>query len=263
MYLIDSHCHLNIIKNQNKNIHHILKKAYQNSVKLILNIAISIDDYITSYQDFKYNKNILYSCGIHPLHTSLNDKNNISELEKLISSQKQIIALGETGLDFLKKENKKNIQIDKFQQHIYLSIKHKKPIIIHTRNAEYDTINILSNKNFLSCNGIIHSFTGSINLARKLLNLGFYISFSGIITFKNALYLKEIIQFIPINRILIETDSPYISPEPFRGKYNQPANLLYIAKHLAKIKNISLIEISRILKKNFFQLFDISKNHTN
>lgn len=256
MYLIDSHCHLNLIKDNTN----ILKEAYKNSVKLILNVSTSIHDYIESFKKFKYQKNILYSCGIHPLDNTLCNTDNILKLESIISKNNHIIAIGETGLDFFYNTNNKKIQIQKFKKHIYLSIKYKKPIIIHTRNAEHDTINILSNKNFLSCTGIIHSFTGSIDMARKLLDLGFYISISGIVTFKNVLHLKKVVQFIPTNRILIETDAPYLSPEPYRGKCNHPANLIYIAKHIAKLKNMNLIDISNIIKKNFFTLFNITQD---
>lgn len=260
MDLIDSHCHLNmIISKYHHNIQEILKQAYDNSVKIILNVATSIDDYIKSYQDFKDKKNILYSCGIHPLHKSIHNVNNIHILENIISNDNSIIALGETGLDFHYENTTKNIQIDSFKKHIYLSIKYNIPIIIHTRNAQKETINILSSKEALSCSGVIHSFTGDKEMARKLLDLGFYISFSGIITFKNALHVKKIAKFIPNNRLLIETDAPYLSPEPYRGKCNQPANLLHIAQYIATLKNITVIDISRIIKKNFYSLFHISK----
>ncbi|CAL4042964.1 Uncharacterized metal-dependent hydrolase YcfH [Buchnera aphidicola (Takecallis arundicolens)] len=260
MDLIDSHCHLNtIVSKYHHNIQDILKQAYDNSVKIILNVAISINDYKNSYKNFKNKKNILHSCGIHPLHKSINEKNNINILENIISNNNNIIALGETGLDFHYENTTKNIQIDSFKKHIYLSIKYNIPIIIHTRNAQQETINILSSQESLSCTGVIHSFTGDKDMARKLLDLGFYISFSGIITFKNALHVKEIVKFIPKNRLLIETDAPYLTPEPYRGKYNQPANLLHIAQYVSALKNITVIDISRIIKKNFYSLFHISK----
>ncbi|QCI27234.1 TatD family hydrolase [Buchnera aphidicola] len=260
MYLIDSHCHLNLIRSNNKkyNINTILKNAKNNSVKLILNISTSITDYLESFQYFKKYINILYSCGIHPLNKDIKNLKNIDKLEKIIICNKNIIALGETGLDFFYSKSNCKIQIDIFQKHIYLGKKYNKPIIIHTRNAKKDTINILSNKEFQSCSGVIHSFTGDIEMARKLLNLGFYISFSGIVTFKNALYVQEIAKFIPIDRLLIETDSPYLSPEPHRGKSNQPANLLYIANYISKLKKIHIYDMSKIIKKNFYSLFKIN-----
>ncbi|WP_343128040.1 TatD family hydrolase [Buchnera aphidicola (Takecallis taiwana)] len=260
MYLIDSHCHLNIIKKKyTDNIKDILQQASNNDVKLILNVATSIDYYIESSQLFKNNKYILHSCGIHPLDESIYHTNNINKLEDSIINNNNITALGETGLDFYYTNTTKNIQIDAFKQHIYLSIKYNIPIIIHTRNANKDTINILSNQESLSCSGVVHSFTGDINMARKLLDLGLYISLSGIITFKNALHIKNMAKFIPVNRLLIETDSPYLSPEPYRGQYNKPSNLLYIAKYLAQLKQISVTDITRIIKKNFYSLFSLSK----
>lgn len=261
MYLIDSHCHLNILQEKKqKNIKNILKKAYSYHIKIFLTVAISISDYKKSFSLFKDYPNILYSCGIHPLHNNILKK-HILQLQEIIKKQKHVIALGETGLDFYKPSLNKKLQIKVFQEHIRLSIKHKKPIIIHTRNSEIEIIDILSQKQFQQCKGVIHSFTGDINFAKKILDLGFYISLSGIITFKNASYLKSIIQFIPLNKLLIETDAPYLSPEPKRGKYNTPAYLLYIAKYIAKIKKINLFYLSKIIKNNFNNLFHIQKKY--
>ncbi|CAL4321640.1 Uncharacterized metal-dependent hydrolase YcfH [Buchnera aphidicola (Pterocallis alni)] len=258
MYLIDSHCHLNILQKKKKNIKNILQKAYSYNIKIFLTVAISISDYKKSFSLFKKYPNILYSCGIHPLHNNILKK-HILQLQEIIKKHKHVIALGETGLDFYKSSFNKTLQIKIFQEHIRLSIIYKKPIIIHTRNSEMEIINILSQKKFQKCTGVIHSFTGDINFAKKILDLGFYISLSGIITFKNASYLQPIIKFIPLNKLLIETDSPYLSPEPKRGKCNNPAYLLYIAKYIAKIKGINLFDLSKIIQNNFNNLFNIKK----
>lgn len=261
MYLIDSHCHLNLLEYQNlpNGIKDILKKANNVNIKSILTISTSIKDYKKNFKLFHKYPNILYSCGIHPLCNDIKEINNISKLETIISKNDHIIALGETGLDYYHPSHNQNIQKKMFQKHIEISIKFNKPIIIHTRNAEKDTLNILSNSEFISCKGVIHSFTNSISIAKKLLDLGFYISISGIVTFKNAYDIKKVVQFIPIDRLLIETDSPYLTPVPYRGQKNQPSNLLIIAQYISKLKKIDLCTLSNYTTNNFNKLFNLIK----
>ncbi|CAL4042889.1 Uncharacterized metal-dependent hydrolase YcfH [Buchnera aphidicola (Phyllaphis fagi)] len=257
MYLIDSHCHLNMIlcKNSKYKIKNIFKKAYSSYVKLILTVSISITDYQENFKNFKKYPNILYSCGIHPL-CEKKEEQKISQLKK-IATNKRIIALGETGLDYYHLNYNKTIQNQLFIKHIKTGIQLNKPIIIHTRCSEYDILNILSSQEFKKCTGVVHSYTGNINVARKLLDLGFYISFSGIITFKNAYNIQETVKFVPLNRLLIETDSPYLSPIPFRGKVNQPSNILIIAQYISKLKNIDIYTLANQTTKNFYTLFHI------
>ncbi|CAL4321756.1 TatD family hydrolase [Buchnera aphidicola] len=257
MHFIDTHCHLNLIQslNSNCNIKDILHSARICDVKKILTVATSIQDYEKSLHNFKNTSNVLYSCGIHPLYKNIQDKNNIHQLSKILSKNNNIIAIGETGLDFYHSYNNESIQKKIFEQQIRLGIKYKKPIIIHTRNSILETIKILSSQEFKSCSGIIHSFTGDIESARKFLNLGFYISFSGIVTFKNAKNVQESAKFVPIDRLLIETDAPYLTPEPHRGKFNQPHYLIYIAKHIANLRNISIDHLKKKMKENFYSLF--------
>ncbi|WP_343182380.1 TatD family hydrolase [Buchnera aphidicola] len=261
IFLIDSHCHLNLISclKKKNNIKYILEKSFRSHVYLLLTVSVSLQDFKNSVKLFNKYKNILYSCGIHPLNHDIQKAEQFTKLKNLILNNKNIIALGETGLDFYKYNTTKKEQCFAFENHIELSIKYNKPLIIHTRNAKKKTLDILSQKEYQSCYGVIHSFTGDIDMARRLLDLGFYISFSGIITFKNAKDIKEIVKFIPINKILIETDSPYLTPEPVRGTINMPSYLLYVAKYISKLKKINIYDMAKIIKKNFFSLFNLPK----
>ncbi|XRX42802.1 MAG: TatD family hydrolase [Buchnera aphidicola (Eriosoma harunire)] len=255
MLLIDSHCHLDRLnyKTIHTNINDVLQKAYKNYVKIFLTISTSIDNFEYVSQLYKSHKNIFYSYGIHPLYLK---NNNILNLNTVLNNKK-IIAIGETGLDYHSNDKKKNEQQKLFEKHINLSIKTNKPIIIHSRNAILDTIKILKNQHNYSCRGVLHSFCEDINYAKQLLDIGFYISFSGIITFKNADNIRTALKYIPIDCMLIETDSPYLTPIPYRGKENQPAFLYNIAKYISDYKKISLQTISEVTTKNFINLFGI------
>ncbi|VFP88410.1 Uncharacterized metal-dependent hydrolase YcfH [Buchnera aphidicola (Cinara piceae)] len=258
MFLIDTHCHINHINtiNKNDNIDNILKKAYKKNVRLFLSISTSVQDFYHLFQYTYFYKNIFLSCGLHPNYT--HHKNDLKNIE-IISKYDKVIAIGETGLDFYRSKEKKK-QIELFQNHILISKKIKKPIIIHTRCADKEIINILNSYKNQLYPGIIHSFTGTVDFARKLLDIGFYISFSGIITFKKSNDLRSILKFIPLNRLFIETDSPYLSPEPYRGQINQPCLLWYIAKIIQKCLKIDFLTFTQILNKNFFTLFNIKNN---
>ncbi|ACL30157.1 TatD family hydrolase [Buchnera aphidicola] len=264
MFLIDSHCHLDRL-NYNlplENIEDVLKKSYQNHVKNFLTVSTCISNFYNIKKLFKKYNTIFYSCGVHPLNCKkelnlFHTIENLSNEIKKLSCIKDVIALGETGLDYYYSSATKKIQQDFFREHIRVAIKLKKPIIVHSRNASEDTIKILQEENAEKCKGVLHSFTGDYNTACKLLDLGFYISCSGIITFKNSLELCKTIRKIPLNRLLIETDSPYLSPAPYRGKGNQPAYLFYIAEYLSILKEIDIHALGHITTSNFRTLFNI------
>ncbi|WP_265226759.1 TatD family hydrolase [Buchnera aphidicola] len=168
--------------------------------------------------------------------------------------------MGETGLDYFYQKKNFEDQIKLFYKHIYLSKKLNKPLIIHSRNANQDTIKILQSEKSEKCRGVLHSFNYDFKTASKLLDMGFYISLSGIFTFKNSEKLRSVIKKIPLNRILLETDSPYLTPFPHRGKENQPSYIYYIAKYLSNLIKIDLEELSAITSKNFFKLFNLKEN---
>ncbi|AYN24714.1 TatD family hydrolase [Buchnera aphidicola] len=258
MLLIDSHCHIDQLNHNSlhENIEKILKKAYENHVKKFLTVATSIDNFYKIKKLLDKYSSIFYSCGIHPLFCQKEIK-NLNELKKL-SNSKRVLALGETGLDYYYSSETKNLQQEFFREHIRIAIELNKPIIVHSRNAIKDTIKILREENAEKCGGILHSFTENEKSAFQLLDMGFYISFSGIITFKKSIELRNTLKKIPLKKLLIETDSPYLSPTPYRGKENQPAYLLSIAKKVAFIKEISLEELAKITTNNFFTLFNLN-----
>ncbi|WP_295165241.1 YchF/TatD family DNA exonuclease [uncultured Buchnera sp.] len=264
MFLIDSHCHLDRLNYNllHKNIEDMLKKSCKNYVKNFLTISTSINNFYTIIKLFQKYDFIFYSCGVHPTNCQ-KELNTFNTIEKLslkieeLSYIKHVIALGETGLDYHHSYETKKIQQDFFREHIRIAIKLKKPIIVHSRNSTNDIIKILKEENAEKCRGVIHSFNEDYNTASKLLDMGFYISFSGIITFKNSIELCNTIKKIPLERLLIETDSPYLSPVPYRGKENQPAYLFYIAKKISILKKIEINTFAKIIKNNFYTLFNV------
>ncbi|XBC43139.1 MAG: YchF/TatD family DNA exonuclease [Buchnera aphidicola (Meitanaphis flavogallis)] len=259
MFFVDSHCHIDLLNYQNlhSGIEDVLKKAFENNVKLLLTVSTSIKNFNYIKNFIKNNKNILLSCGIHPLYLNQN-QNEIKQLE-LLSKIKQVIAIGETGLDYYYQKNNCKAQKLLFRQHIRIAIKLNKPLLIHTRCAIDDTITILQEEQAEQCIGIMHSFTENIHYARKLLDMGFYISFSGIVTFKNSENIRKVVQFIPLDRILLETDAPYLTPTPLRGQENQPAFLYHIAKTISKLKKIDTKTLANNTTQNFLKLFRLKQ----
>ncbi|AHG60033.1 TatD family hydrolase [Buchnera aphidicola] len=264
MFLIDSHCHFDRLNYDllHTNIEDVLKKSFNNDVKKFLTVSTSINNFYKINQLCKKNISILYSCGVHPLNCqkeiiNFNTIEKITEKIEKLSSIPRVIAIGETGLDYHYSSENKNIQKKFFRKHIRTAIKLKKPIIVHSRNAMDDTIQILKEENAEICTGILHSFNDNYHSVSKLLDIGFYISFSGIITFKNSIELRSIIKKIPLERLLIETDSPYLTPVPYRGQENQPAYLLEIAKTISILKKINIEKISQMTTDNFHRLFNL------
>ncbi|MEI4269797.1 MAG: YchF/TatD family DNA exonuclease, partial [Candidatus Dasytiphilus stammeri] len=192
-----------------------------------------------------------------PLNLETAEENNVSHLRSLVTENHQIVALGETGLDYYYSPINKIKQQHIFREHIQIACNLGKPLIVHTRNAKNDTIAILQEGKAELCRGVIHCFTEDLVMAKKMIDIGFYLSFSGIITFRNAHYLREIVRYLPLDHILIESDCPYLAPIPYRGKENQPAWVHEIAKCVAQIKNISLAELAEATTDNFKILFGL------
>ena len=249
--LIDSHAHLDfdVIS---KNIKKILNNALDNKISSILSINTKINNFNNLYKLIKNYKSIWCSIGEHPCNIN---ENNIPTKEIILSNiNEKVIGIGETGIDLYRSKEFINFQMESFQNHIDASVESKLPLIIHMRNSENELINFLINQK-KQLKVVMHCFSGSYNYLKKCLDNDYYISLSGIITFKNSALLQNMIHNIPINRLLIETDSPYLSPTPKRGKINEPSNLIYTASHIASILNINFDKLAEITTQNFYNLF--------
>ena len=251
--MIDSHCHLDH-EPLLGDLSNVIKRSKEVGIKKLLTIS-------TSYESFDRIKNIIQkdemiygTIGIHPHETTMN-KITSDIIVKNITENEKIIGIGETGLDFYYNNSDKNDQINSFKEHIEASIKTNSPLIIHSRDAEVETFEILSEYKNQNLKILMHCFTGSKDFAKKLLTLNAFFSASGIITFKNSLELQETFKFLPLDRILIETDSPFLAPVPNRGKKNEPSFIDYTAQKLADIKSISKSEIANLTTNNFNKLF--------
>ena len=250
--IIDSHCHLDyepLINDINK----VLLNAKNNNISHLLTIGTGLDSSKKVFDIVEKYENIYGSIGIHPNSTT----NHLADLDELLSikkKSKKIIAFGETGLDYFYKRSEKKDQLYSFEKHIEIAISEKVPVIIHTRDADEDTLSIIK-KYHLKSKFLIHCFTGGLKFAKKLLELGCLISFSGIITFKKSSDLRNVVKYVPIEKMLIETDSPYLSPDPFRGKSNEPANVKIVAETVASIKQITFEEVASSTTKNFKNFF--------
>ena len=258
--IIDSHCHLDFDPLK-KNINDVLKGANDVGVKYFLTICTENRSFIKIIDILKKYKNVFGTYGIHPHETKNYVNLTVSEIKKNLLKNKNIIGVGETGLDFYYKNSDIKIQKNCFVKHIQASQETGKTLIVHSRNAEDDTYDILSNEIKNSKFKILmHCFTGTKEFAHKLLDLGCYFSASGIITFKKNNDLVETFKSIPTDKILVETDSPYLSPEPLRWKSNEPSHIIHTVKFISKIKNEDEKNISLKTSENFFNLFNVKND---
>ena len=255
--IVDSHCHLDF-KDFNSDLDKVVRSANQANVKHMLSISVNMEDFDQVYKVTSSFKNIYCTTGIHPNNvpkSSLNKNLLFDQLSKNLKKHK-VIGVGETGLDFFRNEDNKNNQIEFFDIHLETSGLMNYPTIVHTRNADKDTVECINKAvNKFSTKGLIHCFTSTKDLAKKVLNKGFYISFSGIITFKKVHDLIDVVKYVPLDRILVETDAPYLAPVPFRGKRNEPSFITHTLKKIAEIKNKDINEMAKITTNNFFKLF--------
>lgn len=259
MVLIDSHCHLDMLDSYDS-LDAIVQRASEAGVSYMQTICTKLENLPAILAISEKYDNIFASVGVHPSEvTKVTDAKELIRLAK----HPKIIGLGETGLDYYynKDLSQNSLQRVAFAEHIKASCENKLPVIVHTRDAEDDTYNIITEyKRQHDFPGLIHCFTASREFARKILDLGFYISISGIVTFKNATDLQEIVKLIPLNRMLIETDSPYLAPVPRRGKTNEPSYVKYVAEFIAHLKAISFEECATQTTDNFFNLFNRVRN---
>jgi TatD DNase family protein len=249
---VDSHCHINFPELY-QDIDSILSKMSSNKVTHALCVSVTLDKLPDIFKIVNMYPHIFASVGVHPDYTDIEEP-SVEELCQLAKKNK-VVAIGETGLDYFRMQGDLSWQRDRFRTHIKAAFQSNLPLIIHTRNAAEDTLRIMQEEGANHVGGVMHCFTESLYVALEAIKLNFYISFSGIVTFKNAIDLKQVVKAIPLDRILIETDSPYLAPVPYRGKINDPSNVIHVAREIARLKNISVEEVGQITTQNFFKLF--------
>ncbi len=253
--IIDSHCHL-LASRYEIPVNEVIENCFAENIGLLLNIATKESEFNEILEISRKYKRIYNSVGIHPHETEHLDPGIYDRINKVILENDKTIAVGETGLDFYYNHSNKKSQIDAFEKHIEKALEHNLPIIVHSRDAEKDTKEILySYKKNSDITGVIHCFTGSEKFAKEMIDIDFYISFSGIITFKNSLNLREIVSIVDKNKILVETDSPFLAPVPNRGKTNMPSFIIHTIKQISDILEINEAEVEKITSNNFFNLF--------
>ena len=251
--MIDSHCHLDH-EPLFSNISDVIKRSKEIGLKKILTISTSLESFENIKKIIDIDEMIYGTIGLHPHETSNNTMNTDYIVEHARNYEK-IIGVGETGLDFYYENSKKNDQIESFIKHIEASIDLKYPLIVHSRSAETETFDILNSYKNTDIKILMHCFTGSKEFAKKLMSLNAYFSASGIITFKNSLELQETFKFIDNDRVLIETDSPFLAPIPMRGKKNEPSFIKYTLAKLSALKSIKFEDLEQITTNNFEKLF--------
>lgn len=257
---IDSHCHLNMLtghKDMPMSMEDILRDAKRNRIEKMLCVAVNTTDWAEmKAQCHPYTEQIVLSAGIHPCYMDDQDFEALSQQ----AIDEQVVAIGESGLDYFycPDEAVQKVQRESFAKHIHLSAALNKPLIVHTRDARTDTIAVMQAENAERAQGVMHCFTETLDMAKAALDLGFYISFSGIITFKNAEEIRDVCRYVPLDRLLIETDSPYLAPVPYRGKVNRPCYVQYVAEQVADVKDLTTEEVAKVTSENFYQLFSLA-----
>lgn len=254
MSFIDSHCHINFHELA-ENITDVLAAMQQNDVQSALCVSVNLADFPQILALAERYSNIYASVGVHPDYEAVEEP-SVARLVELAQHPK-IIAIGETGLDYYRLTGDLEWQRERFRNHIRASKECGKPLIIHTRSSAEDTLRLMAEEGAGQAGGVMHCFTENWEVAQAALDMGFYLSFSGIVTFKNALQIKEVAKRVPMDRMLIETDSPYLAPVPFRGKLNQPAYVKHVAEEIALLRGISVAEVGLQTSQNFARLFNL------
>ena len=252
---IDSHCHLNF-PGLSEQLDVLLTNMQANGVSHALCVSVDLTSFPQVLALAEQHGNLYASVGVHPDY-ELEKEPTQEELARLARHPK-VIAIGETGLDYYRLTGDLEWQRERFRTHIRAAREVGKPLIIHTRSAASDTLRIMFEEQAGAVGGVMHCFTENLDVALTAIDLGFHISFSGILTFKNAAVIKEVAQRIPLDKMLIETDSPYLAPTPHRGKTNQPAFVKHVAEEIARLRGISLDEVGDVTSQNFKRLFHLT-----
>jgi len=253
--LIDSHCHLYYEPYIN-DIQGTINECKKNNINKLLSISVDLNTSKKNIELAEKYQEIYCTIGIHP-NNVINCYHEFNEIISYYKNNKKIIGIGEAGLDLYRSKDNLSDQIKVFKLHIEFCIKNNLPLVIHSRNSEKETIEILHQYKNNNLKFILHCFSGTKEFAKKCLDLNGFLAFGGILTFNNSNELRELSSYIPLNKLLLETDSPYLSPHPLRGKKNHPKNLIYIANCLSKIKKLTLDDIASITTNNFNSLFGL------
>lgn len=258
---IDSHCHLDRLQlTDGANLHDLISSTYQAGIDHMLCVCINLQQFPILEELNQRYPFVSITAGEHP-----NEKEPTHiDLDLLLdlARKESVVAVGETGLDYYYVNPPADWQQQRFIQHIQVAREVNKPLIIHTRDAREDTIRIMQEERAEDCGGVMHCFTENWSMAKQALDLGFYISFSGIVTFKSAEELRVVAERVPMDRLLIETDSPYLAPVPHRGKSNQPLFVKYVAEKIAELKGLSIEQVAQQTSENYYRLFGKSNAHT-
>ena len=258
---IDSHCHLDFPEFQAR-LPEVLANMKASQVSHALCVSVDLPDFPNVLKLAQEHSNLYASVGVHPDYEDTPEP-TLDFLVDTANKHSKIVAIGETGLDYYRMGDRSyesmEWQRERFRTHIRAAIASKKPLIIHTRSASDDTIKILEEEGAGQIGGVMHCFTESLDVARKAMEMGFYISFSGIVTFKSAKDLQSTCKEVPLDRMLIETDSPYLAPIPYRGKTNEPAWVSKVGEFIAELKGVSVEDLAKVTSNNFYQCFQIDR----
>lgn len=256
---IDSHCHLDCIdlKDFDQDFHRLMDTIRHNRVERMLCVSINLKRYPEMRALAEAYQNVDFSVGVHP--SDARDNPAVEPQLMELAGDRRVVAVGETGLDYYYGKDSKQEQQQSFRMHMRVANALKKPVIVHTRDAQQDTLDILTQEQVTECGGVLHCFTESWEMAKQALDLGMSISFSGIVTFRNAEALREVARQVPDDRLLIETDAPYLAPVPHRGKQNHPGWVVHVAECLAEVRQTSLESIAELSSHNYQRLFNHSE----
>ena len=258
MQLVDSHCHLDFPELHGA-LPQLLEHMAANRVGWALCAGVTLERFPRVLDIARQHPNIFAAVGVHPDTDEEDAEEPTVERLVALAADPKVIAIGETGLDYYRLTGDLEWQRQRFRVHIAAARRCRKPLIIHTRAASADTLRLLREEEGGEVGGIFHCFTEDLETAQAALDLGFHVSFSGIVTFKNAKALKEVAQFVPLDRLLIETDAPYLAPTPHRGRTNEPAYVLHVAEEIARLRGLTLEEVGAATTANFFRLFPTAK----
>ena len=254
--LVDSHCHLDFPDLAGR-LPDVLERMRENQVDLAVCIGVNLEDFPNVIALAEQHVQLFATVGVHPEYTD-GEEPDEARLVALAQHPK-VIAIGETGLDYYWQKDQPEWQRERFRTHIRAARRCAKPLVVHTRDSATDTLRLLRDEGADAVGGVMHCFTENWDIAKLALDLGFYLSFSGIVTFKNAATVKEVAQKCPLDRILVETDSPYLAPVPYRGKPNEPAYVRHVADEIARLRSLPIEAVHQATTDNFFSLFKHAK----